>query len=135
MKLIEPQLGISQPEIVYDYPASMAALSKIKKSDPQWAERFELYIQGIEIGNAFSELTDSAELAQRFEAANSERHTLGYSPHPVDEDLIRSVGEMKPTGGIAIGIERLLMVLTGESDIRQFFLQPLGETEAAINRI
>ncbi|MEA3287114.1 MAG: EF-P lysine aminoacylase EpmA [Candidatus Marinimicrobia bacterium] len=134
MKLIESKLGISQPEIVYDYPASMAALSKIKASDPQWAERFELYIQGVEIGNAFSELINSKEQIKRFKDANLERKILGYPPHPVDEDLIKAVGKMKPTGGIAIGIERLLMVLTGESDIRQFFLQPLGGSGGATKR-
>jgi len=125
MKLIEPNLGKYKPEIVFDYPASMAALSKLKASNPTWAERFELYIQGVEIGNAFSELTDSEEQRVRFEAANKERERLGYPPHPVDEDLIRAIGKMGNTGGIAIGIERLLMVLTDETEIHKFFLQPL----------
>ncbi len=131
---IEPKLGIDQPEIVYDYPASMAALSNIKGSDPRWAERFELYIQGVEIGNAFSELTDSQEQIRRYKSANQEREILGYPPHPLDEDLISAVGKMKPTGGVAIGVERLLMVLTGESDIRKFFLQPFYGSEGATNR-
>jgi len=126
LKLIEAKLGIRKPEIVYDYPASMAALSKLKETNRNWAERFELYIQGVEIGNAFSELTDPEELARRFESANIVRKKLGYAPHPVDDHLIQAVGKMKATGGIAIGVERLLMVLTGESDIRQFFLQPLA---------
>ncbi len=129
MKLIEPKLGLHKPEIVYDYPASMAALSKLKEPDRVWSERFELYIQGIEIGNAFSELTDSKEQAQRFKIANQQRRALGYPPHPVDENLINAVGKMKPTGGIAIGLERLVMVLTGESDISQFFLQPVAATK------
>ena len=135
LKLIEPYLGLNQPEIVYDYPASMAALSKIKKPENLWSERFELYIQGVEIGNAFSELTDSAEQGERFAVANKERELLGYPPHPIDEDLINAVGNMQPTGGIAIGIERLLMVLTGESDIRQFFLQPLGRSGEPTKRM
>ncbi len=125
LKLIEPRLGINQPEIVYDYPASMAALSKLKAPENIWAERFELYICGLEIGNAFSELTDSSEQLMRFEDANRERETLGYPPHPIDFDFVESVGKMPPTGGIAIGVERLLMALTGETDIRQFFLHPL----------
>ena len=129
MKLIEPNLGLTQPEIVFDYPASMAALSKLKKPENIWAERFELYIQGVEIGNAFSELTDSAEQAQRFKIANEQRKALGYLPHPVDEDLIHAVGNMQSTGGIAIGIERLAMVLCGESDISQFYLQPVAATK------
>ncbi len=132
MKCIEPKLGKISPEIVYDYPASMAALSKLKEPEKLWAERFELYIHGVEIGNAFSELTDSKEQLQRFQSANTEREKLGYPPHPTDEDFIATVGKMKPTGGIAIGVERLLMALTGESDIRQFFLQsfsvdPMGD--------
>ncbi len=126
MKLIEPHLGKHRPEIVYDYPPSMAALSKLKQPDLQWAERFELYIQGVEIGNAFSELTDSQEQLKRFEMANRERQRIGYPPHPIDTELIDSVGKMQATGGIAMGIERLLMTLTGEQDIREFFLYPLG---------
>ena len=127
LKLIEPNLGMTLPEIVYDYPASMAALSKLKAPENVWAERFELYIRGIEIGNAFSELTDSEEQLKRFEDANRERETLGYPPHPIDSDFIEAVGKMPPTGGIALGVERLLMALTGETDIRQFFLYPVGE--------
>lgn len=127
MKMIEPQLGVDGPQIVYDYPASMSALAQLKASDTRWAERFELYINGVEIGNAFSELRDADEQRLRFENANKARKRLGYEPHPIDEDLIQAVTRMKPTGGIAMGVERLLMVLTGESDIRQFFLQPLTE--------
>jgi len=127
LKIIELRLGRSNPEIVFDYPASMAALSKLKSPENIWAERFELYIQGIEIGNAFSELTDSNEQLKRIKDANNEREALGYPPHPTDSDFIEAVGKMPPTGGIAIGVERLLMVLTGESDIREFFLYPLGE--------
>lgn len=127
MKLIEPRLGRQLPEIVFDYPASMAALARLKDDDSGLAERFELYIQGVEIGNAFSELIDAEEQLRRFEEANRQRIKLGYSPHPVDKEFIDSVGRMKSTGGIAIGLERLLMVLTGETDIRQFFLHPLSE--------
>lgn len=125
MKLVEPNLGMSRPQIVYDYPASMSALAQLKTSDPSRAERFELYIQGVEIGNAFSELRDPDEQRRRFDESNHLRKALGYSHHPVDEDLIQAISQMKPTGGIAIGVERLLMVLTGEKDIRQCFLQPL----------
>ncbi len=133
MKLIEPNLGKSEAEIVYDYPASMAALSKLSADNPAWAERFELYIQGIEIGNAFSELTDAEEQMKRFKVSNGERQSLGYPPHPIDHDLIKAVGNMPATGGIAIGVERLLMVLTGETEIRNFFLQPISESDGASN--
>lgn len=127
IKLIEPKLGQSQPQIVYDYPPSMAALAKLKEPEGLWAERFELYIQGVEIGNAFSELTDSKEQARRFDEANREREALGYPAHPIDKGFIESVGKMKPSGGIAIGVERLLMVLTGETDISTFFINPLEQ--------
>jgi lysyl-tRNA synthetase class 2 len=133
MKLIEPNLGQDRPEIVYDYPASMSALAKLKKPDHLWAERFELYVKGVEVGNAFSELTDPEEQRTRFENANADRGKLDYAPHPIDEDLIMAVGRMQPTGGIAIGVERLLMVLTGEVDIRKFFLQPVGEANLRKN--
>jgi len=129
MKLIEPGLGKQGPEIVYDYPASMAALARLKEPENVWAERFEVYVQGIELGNAFSELTDSAEQCRRFREANQERLEMGYPPHPVDQDLIESVGRMSATGGIAIGVERLLMALTGETDIRECFLYPLGAAQ------
>ena len=129
LKIIEPRLGLSNPEIVFDYPASMAALSKLKSPEDIWAERFELYIKGMEIGNAFSELTDSVEQLKRFKDANQKREAIGYPPHPIDSDFIEAVGKMPPTGGIAIGVERLLMALTGVSDIREFFLYPLGEVK------
>ncbi|MCF7809307.1 MAG: EF-P lysine aminoacylase GenX [Candidatus Marinimicrobia bacterium] len=125
MKLIEPKLGMDRPVIVYDYPASMSALAQLKQADKVWAERFELYIQGVEIANAFSELRDQDEQRHRFERSSQLREELGYPPHPIDEDLIQAIAQMQPTGGIAIGLERLLMVLTGEKDISQFFLQPL----------
>ena len=134
LKLIEPNLGVSQPEIVFDYPASMAALAKLKAPEDVWSERFEVYIKGVEIGNAFSELTDSAEQDRRFREANEHREGLGHPPHPIDQTFIDSVGEMPRTGGIAIGVERLLMVLTGETDISQFFLYPLSESSAAVKR-
>jgi len=127
LKLIEPRLGENRPEIVFDYPASMAALAKLKAPENIWAERFELYIKGVEIGNAFSELTDSNEQLKRFEAANRRREAYGFQPHPIDSEFIEAVGKMSPTGGIAMGVERLLMVLTGEADIRQCFLYPVPE--------
>jgi lysyl-tRNA synthetase class 2 len=126
LKLVEPQLGLLQPEIVFAYPATMAALSKLKAPENFWAERFELYIKGIEIGNAFSELTDPEEQFRRFESANKERKVLGYPPHPIDHDLIDAIGKMPPTGGIAIGVERLLMVLANVSDIREFYFSAFG---------
>jgi len=126
---IEGQLGLDQPVIVYDYPASMAALSRLKSADPRWCERWELYINGLEIGNAFSELTDSQEQRRRFDEANAQRSLQDFEIHPVDEELITAVGKLPPTTGIAIGIERLLMALTGETDIRACFLLPMPDED------
>ncbi len=127
LDLIEPGLGQDKPVIVYDYPAEMAALARHKPDDPRWAERFEIYARGYELGNAFSELTDPVEMLERFQHANAQREIYGYSLHPVDHELIIAVGKMPPTGGIAIGVERLLQAITGTDDIREFFLHPLPE--------
>jgi len=122
---IEPNLGRTGPVIVKDYPPSMAALARLKPDDESWAERWELYINGIEIGNAFGELTDSEELRERWKAAGIQRQQNGFSGHPVDADVVEAVGRMHETTGVAIGIERLGMALSGIQDIRRFFINPL----------
>ncbi|MCF7801334.1 MAG: EF-P lysine aminoacylase GenX [Candidatus Marinimicrobia bacterium] len=127
LDFIEPILGQDKPQIVYDYPASMAALARRKPDDPRWAERFEIYARGYELGNAFSELTDPDELLERFQHNNALRRQYGYAPHPIDHALIEASGKMPPTGGIAVGVERLLQAMTGAEDLREFFLLPLPE--------
>ncbi|MCF7797933.1 MAG: EF-P lysine aminoacylase GenX [Candidatus Marinimicrobia bacterium] len=127
LDIVEPHLGREKPEIVYDYPASMAALARRKPTDPRWSERFEIYARGFELGNAFSELTDPDELLARFRENNFQRQKYGFPPHPIDHDLIEASGKMQPTGGIAVGVERLLQALTGVKDLREFFLLPLPE--------
>ena len=88
---IEPHLGQGAPTILYDYPASMAALSRKKPNDPRYAERFELYICGIELANAFSELTDAAEQRDRFEADMAEKQRLYDESYPIDEDFLEAL--------------------------------------------
>lgn len=125
LDLIEPKLGFEKPVIVYDYPIEMGALARLKPTDPRWAERFEIYARGYEIGNAFSELTDPNELLERWHHTNAMREIYGFPPHPIDYQLIEAVGKMPPTGGIAVGVERLLQAFTGVEDIREFFLLPI----------
>lgn len=125
LDLIEPKLGLEKPTIVYDYPVEMGALARRKPSDQRWAERFEIYAQGYEIGNAFSELTDSNELLERWHHTNAMREIYGFPPHPIDYQLVEAVEKMSPTGGIAVGVERLLQAFTGVDDLREFFLIPI----------
>ncbi len=123
LTFIEPELGKSEPEIVFDYPPSMAALAECKTTPPFWAERFELYLQGLEIGNAYTELRNARELRRRWEESNQVRRRAGLAPHPWDPQFAKAVDKLPPCGGIAMGIERLLMALTAIREIGQFFLE------------
>jgi elongation factor P--(R)-beta-lysine ligase len=108
---IEPRLGLSRPTFIYDYPACCGALARLKPGDPTLAERFELYLGGLEIANAFSELTDPAEQRGRFAAEAAEREKLGKAPYPVPEKFLKALSTLPPAAGIALGLDRLVMVL------------------------
>ena len=114
---IEPRLGITRPTFIYDYPACCAALARLKQGDPGVAERFELYIGGLEIANAFSELVDPVEQRARFEAAAAERASHGKPPYPVAEKFLAALGAMPESAGIALGLDRLVMVLLDAESI------------------
>lgn len=115
---IEPQLGLGQPTILYDYPVSMAALSRPKDDDPRFAERFELYVCGMELANAFGELTDARVQRERFEADMALKKKLYGADWPVDEDFIAALENGMPeSGGIALGIDRLAMLACGTDNI------------------
>jgi lysyl-tRNA synthetase class 2 len=119
-----------QPTIIYDYPAETSPLSKTKPDDPETVERFELYIAGMEIANAYSELNDPAEQKDRFEAQLSARDRGDEEAHAMDEDYIRALSYgMPPTAGEGIGIDRLTMVLTDSPSIRDVILFPLLRPE------
>jgi len=119
---VEPRLTeLNQPVFIYDYPAPMAALSRIKKDDKRWAERFELYMAGLELANAYSELTDADEQRERFEADIEKRKELGKDPLQIDEDLIEALKNVPPCGGIALGVDRLAMLLTDSKSIDEVF--------------
>jgi lysyl-tRNA synthetase class 2 len=114
---IEPQLDRRAPVFLYEYPASQAALAKVKADDPRYAERFELYMGGLEIANAFSELTDAEEQRKRFERELGERHSRGRAVYPLPERFLTSLERMPRAAGIALGIDRLVMLFADRSRI------------------
>ncbi|MEW8507272.1 MAG: EF-P lysine aminoacylase EpmA [Candidatus Thiodiazotropha sp.] len=118
--LIEPRLGRGGMTFVYDYPASQAALARVREEATPVAERFELYIQGIEIANGFQELTSAEQQRRRFTDENHRRQQTGQSRVPIDETLLAALAAGMPEcSGVALGLDRLLMVLTGTADIRR----------------
>ena len=108
---VEPALPPDHPVVLIDYPAPLAALARRKPDDPLRAERWELYLGGVELANAYSELTDPAEQRARFEEANAARVRRGAKPYPLDEAFLAALPQMPPSGGIALGVDRLLMIL------------------------
>jgi lysyl-tRNA synthetase class 2 len=120
----EPHL--IQPTIIYDFPLAVSPLSKKKPDEPDWVERFEFYIGGFEVGNAFSELNDPDDQRARFEQQMAEKEKGDAEAHQMDEDYVRALGYgLPPTAGEGIGIDRLTMVLTNSKSIRDVILFPL----------
>jgi lysyl-tRNA synthetase class 2 len=107
---IEPALPQDMPAILMDYPAEMAALARLKPGDPTVGERFELYAGGLELANGFSELNDPHEQRARFQEANDRRSRAGLPPLPLPEPFLADLGYMPPAAGIALGIDRLVML-------------------------
>ncbi len=125
---VEPRLGKGRPTILYDYPVALAALSQKKKSDPRFAERFEFYIEGLELGDGYSELTDWKEQLARFHLEHEERKRLGKVEHPIDMDFIEALKTGLPEcSGIAIGVDRLIMLFADARDIADTLFFPAGE--------
>jgi elongation factor P--(R)-beta-lysine ligase len=114
---IEPRLGLDRPVFLYDYPVQTGALARIKPSDPRLVERFELYLAGMELCNAFSELTDSLEQRARFEAQNQRRREKGSGAYPIPEPFLRDLEAMPPAAGNALGLDRLVMLFTNSPTI------------------
>jgi lysyl-tRNA synthetase class 2 len=115
---IEPHLGMDVPAILYDYPADMACLSRKNANDSRYAERFELYVCGVELANAFSELTDAAEQRKRFEQEMKDKQALYGFSYPVDEEFLAALDYGMPeAGGCALGVDRLCMLAVGAGDI------------------
>jgi elongation factor P--(R)-beta-lysine ligase len=123
---IEPHLGIGAPTILYDYPAAMAALSRRRADDPRLTERFEVYVCGLELANAFGELTDPVEQRARFHADQARKQALYGETYPIDEDFLAALeAGLPPCAGIALGFDRLVMLATGAYDIEEVLWAPV----------
>lgn len=127
LERVEPGLGQERPTFLLDYPASMAALARLKADDPSVAERFELYARGTELANGFSELNDAAEQRRRLEEEQALRRERGRSAYPIDERFLEAVGRMPPSGGVAVGLDRVLMLILGLERIDEVLLFPAQE--------
>lgn len=126
LEKIEPHLGFGRPTILYDYPISLAALSRPKPGAEHLAERFELYVCGLELANAFGELTDPEVQRRRFEADMDKKEKLYGERYPIDEDFLAALKEGMPeSAGIALGVDRLVMLLTGAEQIEDVLWVPV----------
>jgi lysyl-tRNA synthetase class 2 len=114
---IEPSLGFPKPVFLYHYPSALAALARLSEDAPGYAERFELYAAGLELANAFSELTDPAEQRARFEMELDKRKQQGKTVYPMPEKFLRSLPFMPESAGIALGVDRLVMLLSNQKEI------------------
>jgi len=120
---VEP--GLIQPTFIIDYPRDISPLAKMKDDDPSHVERFEFFIAGLEMGNAFSELNDPVDQEQRFVDMGRLYGEDSEESHPVDEDYLRAMRYgMPPSGGFGMGVDRLVMLLTDQPNIREVLLYP-----------
>jgi lysyl-tRNA synthetase class 2 len=127
---IEPNLGVGRATILCEYPIVEAALARPKASDPRVAERFELYACGVELANAFGELTDPALQRQRFEAEMAEKARVYGDRYPIDEAFLGALAHMPEASGAALGFDRLVMLASGAEHIQQVIWSPVAEPEA-----
>jgi lysyl-tRNA synthetase class 2 len=124
---IEPHLGIGAPTVLYDYPIALAALARPRPDDPRLAERFELYVCGLELANAFGELTDANEQRARFLRDQARRRALYGEAYPIDEDFLAALATGLPeSAGIALGVDRLVMLATGADRIDDVLWAPVA---------
>lgn len=123
---IEPHLGNFRPEFLHEYPHCEAALARRVPEAPQVAERFELYVCGVELANGFGELTDAVEQRRRFEAEMAARQRIYGEQYPIDEEFLEALAQMPPASGCALGFDRLVMLATGAEHIEQVLWTPMG---------
>ena len=122
---VQPHLGVERPALVYDYPASQAALARIRPDDPPVAERFELYVAGIELANGYHELLDPAELRARNARANAQRVADGKPALPEESRLLAAMeAGLPPAVGVALGFDRLVMLAAGAKSIAEVMAFP-----------
>lgn len=127
---IESRLGIGRATILDQYPAAHAALSQTSPVEPRVAERFELYVCGVEIANGFAELNDSAEQRRRLEREMTEKQRIYGERYPLDEDFLTALSAMPQACGIALGLDRLVMLATGAVRIEQVLWDPMRESSS-----
>ena len=129
LNLIEPEIAkFNTPVIIYDYPAEQAAYSRLKRTNPRFAERFEFYVAGIELGNAFSELVDAEAQEKKFKEDLALRKKLGKTDYGLDQDYLDALKSGLPkTGGIAVGVDRLVMLLADAASIEEVTFFPASE--------
>ena len=123
---VEPNIGNGRATLLTEYPASQAALARRSTADPRVAERFELYACGVELANAFGELTDPIEQRRRFEMEMAEKQRIYGERYPIDEDFLAALAHMPPASGAALGFDRLVMLATGATHIEQVIWTPLA---------
>ncbi|PHM37093.1 lysyl-tRNA synthetase [Xenorhabdus mauleonii] len=124
---VEPQIGLEKPTFIYHFPASQAALAEISPEDHRVAQRFEVYFKGMELANGFRELTDSNEQRLRFEQDNRKREAMGLPVQPIDEYLLAAlVHGMPDCSGVALGVDRLIMLALGAERISEVIAFPVG---------
>lgn len=124
---IEPAIGNGRATLLTEYPAVLAALARRSASDSRVAERFELYACGVELANAFGELTDPAEQRRRFEMEMAEKQRIYGERYPIDEDFLAALAHMPPASGAALGFDRLVMLATGAAHIEQVIWTPVSD--------
>ena len=124
--VVGPRLGVAAPTFIYDYPAAQAALARTRPGDPPLAERFELYLDGVELANGFRELADAAEQRRRFAQDLAARAALGRPARPLDERLLAALDHGLPDcAGVALGFDRLVMTALGLGSIDEALAFPV----------
>lgn len=123
---VEPHLGQGRPTVLFEYPAVEAALARVSPRDPRIAERFELYAAGVELANGFGELTDPVEQRRRFEADMTLKQRLYGERYPIDEAFLQALEHMPEASGVALGLDRLVMLATGATRIDQVIWTPFS---------
>ncbi len=121
---VEPRLGLERPTVLTEYPRCEAALARATRNDPRVAERFELYVCGVELANGFGELTDAAEQRARFEAEMDEKERIYGERYPIDEDFLAALARMPEACGVALGFDRLVMLAVGARTLEDVIWTP-----------